>query len=98
MRRRDLNPGDVFVYVDTSFRHPGAVRYVDGQPGWFEGALKSPEFGGPLSAEVLDRTVVKLTRPAGRLERRAEIKAMLHKLAVQAEEMAQELDDSSAKL
>lgn len=85
MNRRDLDPGDVFVYVgdphgDTE--DEGRIRYVDDDSysPWFEGAERSPDFG-PLEKCVLDWPVIRLQKPEGRLETRAEIRARIRDAA-----------------
>lgn len=103
MKRRDLNPGDVFIYVTEPYdRYPaGTVRCVEGAPSWFEGAQRSPDGynGNPvIPGHILDEAVIKLTKPAGRMERRTEIKAMLRNMAAQAEGFAEELEDKASQV
>src|SRR5690349_11963419 len=89
MKRRELNPGDVFVYVD----HPvapntegpedphGTVRVVYGKPSWVEGAVPSPDLDSNPEAyvcrEAMDADVVVLQKPEGRIESRTQLKARL---------------------
>lgn len=64
MRRRDLNPGDVFVYLESP-RFPGSegmVHYVPGtrehEPAWCTGAKRSPRLGSWLHQQTLDARVL----------------------------------------
>lgn len=65
MRRRDLNPGDLFVYLESA--HPrtivGELRYVRGSHEHVPAipARPSPADGGWMGAEVLDCPVVRVT-------------------------------------
>lgn len=97
MKRRDLNPGDVFVYVGDPFfdaKEVGMIRYVHGDtPPWFEGAMPSPrvDIGGDFVDQIaLDCEVVLIRKPTGRIEKRAEMRDAVS----EAIEVLEQLRDS----
>lgn len=70
LRRRDLNPGDVFVYAslppDVVTRDVHAVRTVpDGKQCWYPGAIPSPERPALsyLCKATLDSPVILIPPP-----------------------------------
>jgi hypothetical protein len=89
MKRRDLNPGDVFVYTKypvapgvPGTEDPfGTVHVVYGRPSWLEGAVPSPNLDlhpkAYVCREAMNADVVLLKKPAGRVCERQSIRDQL---------------------
>lgn len=97
MKRRDLNAGDVFVYLDLPAEWDrswiGTVMYVPSEyhtTPWLEGAIASGA-GIRNDKATLDSPVVLLKKPAGRLEERAKIRAALRDQADALVALAEEI-------
>jgi len=96
MKRRDLNPGDVFVYVELPDAGTfwgdywiGRPLYVPGVDPWLEGAEPSDTFNhGPETVRaLLDSPVVLLKKPDGRICERQAVRNQLDSVITELVEL-----------